>query len=40
MDYYRRLRGEHPDWEEYRAAMVRERRVLVRISIDRVAGPA
>lgn len=38
VDYYRRVAGEHPDWEEYRAAMVRERRVLVRIAIER-AGP-
>lgn len=37
-DYYRRISGEHPDWDEYRAAMRRERRVLVRISISR-AGP-
>lgn len=38
VDYYRSLAGEHPDWDEYRAAMERERRVLVRIQIDR-AGP-
>jgi PPOX class probable F420-dependent enzyme len=36
--YYRTLIGEHPDWEDYRAAMVREQRVLVRITIER-AGP-
>jgi PPOX class probable F420-dependent enzyme len=36
--YYRRLSGEHPDWDEYRAAMERERRVLVRFEIER-AGP-
>jgi PPOX class probable F420-dependent enzyme len=36
--YYRDLSGEHPDWEDYRAAMVRDRRVMVRITIDR-AGP-
>lgn len=36
--YYRRLSGEHPDWEEYREAMRSEQRVLVRISVDR-AGP-
>ena len=30
--------GEHPNWEEYRAAMQRERRVLLRVRIDR-AGP-
>jgi PPOX class probable F420-dependent enzyme len=38
VDYYRSLAGEHPDWDEYRAAMERERRVLVRITIER-AGP-
>jgi PPOX class probable F420-dependent enzyme len=38
IDYYRSLAGEHPDWDEYRAAMERERRVLVRIDIER-AGP-
>ena len=37
--YYRTLRGEHPDWDEYRAAMQRERRVLLRIQVDRV-GPS
>ncbi len=36
--YYRLLSGEHPDWEEYRATMVRDRRCLVRIEITR-AGP-
>lgn len=38
VDYYQRVAGEHPDWEEYRAAMVDERRVLVRFVIER-AGP-
>jgi hypothetical protein len=38
VDYYRRLAGEHPDWDDYRAAMERERRVLVRITVAR-AGP-
>jgi PPOX class probable F420-dependent enzyme len=38
VDYYRQLSGEHPDWDEYRSAMVSERRVLLRISVDR-AGP-
>jgi PPOX class probable F420-dependent enzyme len=36
--YYRTIVGEHPDWEDYRAAMAREQRVLVRITIER-AGP-
>jgi PPOX class probable F420-dependent enzyme len=31
---YRQISGEHPDWDDYRAAMVRDRRVLVLISID------
>jgi PPOX class probable F420-dependent enzyme len=38
VDYYRRISGEHPDWEDYRDAMRRERRVMVRITISR-AGP-
>jgi PPOX class probable F420-dependent enzyme len=38
VEYYRQASGEHPDWAEYRDAMVRERRVLVRITIER-AGP-
>jgi len=37
-DYYRRISGEHPDWADYRDAMRRERRLIVRITIDR-AGP-
>ncbi len=38
VDYYRVLSGEHPDWDDYRRAMQDERRVMVRIDIDR-AGP-
>jgi PPOX class probable F420-dependent enzyme len=38
VDYYRRMAGEHDDWDEYRAAMVAEQRVLVRFEIER-AGP-
>jgi len=38
IDYYRRISGEHPDWDEYRRAMQEERRVLVRVSFDKV-GP-
>lgn len=36
--YYRRVAGEHPDWDEYRAAMDREQRVLIRVTMERV-GP-
>lgn len=38
VEYYRSLSGEHPDWDEYRAAMTRDRRVLVRLTVER-AGP-
>ncbi|MBI2168838.1 MAG: PPOX class F420-dependent oxidoreductase [Actinobacteria bacterium] len=38
VNYYRSIRGEHPDWDEYRAAMEEERRVIVYVSLDRV-GP-
>ena len=36
--YYRQISGEHPDWADYRAAMRRERRLVVRITLSR-AGP-
>ena len=39
VDYYRRISGEHPDWDEYRRAMQQQRRVLLRVSIDKV-GPS
>jgi len=38
VEYYRSISGEHPDWDDYRAAMVRDRRCLIRIRIER-AGP-
>ena len=38
VEYYRRISGEHPDWDEYRAAMERDQRVLLRITITK-AGP-
>ncbi|GAA0796093.1 PPOX class F420-dependent oxidoreductase [Spirilliplanes yamanashiensis] len=37
--YYRAISGEHPDWDDYRAAMERERRVLIRIT-PTAAGPS
>jgi PPOX class probable F420-dependent enzyme len=36
--YYRRAAGEHPDWDEYRAAMVSDRRVLMAMSVEHVYG--
>jgi PPOX class probable F420-dependent enzyme len=38
VEYYRSTAGEHPDWDDYRAAMERDRRVLVRVDLER-AGP-
>src|SRR6266700_1595112 len=38
VDYYRRVSGEHPDWDDYRDAMRRDRRVIVAITLTR-AGP-
>ena len=35
VDYYRSIAGEHPDWDDYRAAMLRQGKVLLRVSIDR-----
>lgn len=38
VEYYRGISGEHPNWEEYRAAMRAEQRVLLRVTIT-TAGP-
>ena len=38
VDYYREVAGEHPDWDEYRAAMEAEQRCLIRVALTR-AGP-
>jgi PPOX class probable F420-dependent enzyme len=35
---YRSVKGEHPDWDEYRQAMVDQQRVLLRLAIEE-AGP-
>jgi PPOX class probable F420-dependent enzyme len=35
VDYYRVIAGEHGDWDEYRAAMQRQGKALIRISVDR-----
>ncbi|XVV07755.1 PPOX class F420-dependent oxidoreductase [Actinosynnema sp. CA-248983] len=34
VDYYRSISGEHPDWDDYRAAMARQGKVLLRVTID------
>ena len=38
VEYYRNISGEHPDWDDYRAAMQRDQRCLIRITPER-AGP-
>jgi PPOX class probable F420-dependent enzyme len=38
VEYYRAVGGEHPDWDDYRAAMEREKRVIIKLSLTR-AGP-
>jgi PPOX class probable F420-dependent enzyme len=38
IDLYRAIQGEHPDWDDYRAAMVRDRRLVVRIKAERAYG--
>jgi PPOX class probable F420-dependent enzyme len=35
VEYYRSISGEHPDWEEYRAAMTRQGKSLLRITATR-----
>jgi PPOX class probable F420-dependent enzyme len=34
VDYYRCIAGEHPDWDEYRAAMRKQDKSLIRITIE------
>jgi len=38
VDYYRLAAGEHPHWDEYRSAMVADRRVLMAMTVDKVYG--
>src|SRR3954453_14169999 len=38
VDYYRAAAGEHPDWAEYRAVMVADRRVLMAMRVERAYG--
>jgi PPOX class probable F420-dependent enzyme len=37
---YRDANGEHPDWDDYRRAMVTDRRLVVRLVVDRAYGMA
>jgi len=38
VDLYRAVQGDHPDWDDYRAAMVRDRRLVVRLRAERAYG--
>ncbi|PKW17816.1 PPOX class F420-dependent oxidoreductase [Saccharopolyspora spinosa] len=35
IEYFRCISGEHPDWDEYREAMARQNKSLIRIHIER-----
>ncbi|MFG1852494.1 PPOX class F420-dependent oxidoreductase [Actinomadura geliboluensis] len=39
IEVYRDVRGEeHPDWDDYRRAMVEDRRLVVRLHVERLYG--
>jgi PPOX class probable F420-dependent enzyme len=38
IEVYRRISGEHPDWADYRRAMVEDRRLVLRITFSRAYG--
>jgi PPOX class probable F420-dependent enzyme len=38
IDVFRAIQGEHPDWQEYRDAMVTDRRLVLRLPVQRVYG--
>ncbi|MFE9384143.1 PPOX class F420-dependent oxidoreductase [Streptomyces sp. NPDC007025] len=38
IEVYRAIRGEHPDWAEYRDTMVADQRQVVRLPVERVYG--
>jgi len=40
VDLYRTIGGEHPDWDEYRAAMVADERLVLRLPVERMYGMA
>jgi hypothetical protein len=35
VEYFRCISGEHPDWDEYRQAMVHQGKCLIRIAVER-----
>jgi PPOX class probable F420-dependent enzyme len=38
VEYFRCISGEHPDWDEYREAMVHDRRLVLRLHVERAYG--
>ncbi|TDW94602.1 MULTISPECIES: PPOX class F420-dependent oxidoreductase [Kribbella] len=38
VDYYRTASGEHPDWDEYRAVMVQDKRLMLSMTVDHAYG--
>jgi hypothetical protein len=38
IDWYRQVRGEHKNWDEYRKQMADQKRAIIRVNIDKV-GP-
>jgi PPOX class probable F420-dependent enzyme len=40
IEVFRAIQGEHPDWQEYREAMVADKRLVLRIPVERVYGAA
>ena len=40
VEYYREIAGEHDDWDEYRRAMVEDRRLLLHLPIEHLYGMA
>ncbi|MGW7049337.1 PPOX class F420-dependent oxidoreductase [Streptomyces avermitilis] len=35
VEYYRNIAGEHPDWDEYREAMIKQGKSIIRITPER-----
>ena len=38
VEYYRAVAGEHPDWDDYRRAMVADHRLVARLHVERAYG--
>lgn len=40
IEVYRNIAGEHPDWDDYRRAMVEDDRLVLRLRVNRIYGQA